>query len=71
LIRPAPVRSPAAERATFSIKLLDADEAVNATGGLPIIRATVDQGTAFDIAGQDRPNSRSVRAALQVAAALA
>ena len=53
------------------IKLLDADEAVNVTGGLPIIRTSVDHGTAFDIAGQDKARSASMRAALDMAAALA
>ena len=53
------------------IKLLDADEAVNVTGGLPIIRTSVDHGTAFDIAGQDQARSASMRAALDMAAALA
>ena len=53
------------------IKLLDADDAVNVTGGLPIIRTSVDHGTAFDIAGRDEARSSSMRAALRLAAALA
>jgi len=53
------------------IKLLHADEAVNVTGGLPIIRTSVDHGTAFDIAGQDQARSNSMRAAMQLAAQLA
>lgn len=53
------------------IKLLDADEAVNVTGGLPIIRTSVDHGTAFDIAGQDKARSHSMTAALHMAAELA
>ena len=47
------------------IKLLHADEAVNVTGGLPIIRTSVDHGTAFDIAGQDKARSASMRAAVR------
>jgi len=53
------------------IKLIDADQAVNVTGALPIIRTSVDHGTAFDIAGQDQARSGSMRAALLMAAALA
>lgn len=34
------------------MKVLDFDEAVNVTLGLPIIRTSVDHGTAFDIAGK-------------------
>ena len=50
------------------IKLLHADDAVNVTGGLPIIRTSVDHGTAFDIAGQDKARSASMQAALCMAA---
>ncbi len=53
------------------IKLLHADEAVNVTGGLPIVRTSVDHGTAFDIAGQDKARSSSMRAAVELAARLA
>ena len=53
------------------IKLLHADDAVNVTGGLPIIRTSVDHGTAFDIAGQDKARSASMSAALRMAAQLA
>jgi 4-hydroxythreonine-4-phosphate dehydrogenase len=53
------------------IKLLHADEAVNVTGGLPIIRTSVDHGTAFDIAGRDQARSASMGAALRMAAELA
>ena len=53
------------------IKLLHADEAVNVTGGLPIVRTSVDHGTAFDIAGQDKARSASMAAAVRMAAELA
>ncbi|MBQ2658743.1 MAG: 4-hydroxythreonine-4-phosphate dehydrogenase PdxA [Erysipelotrichaceae bacterium] len=41
------------------LKLLDFDGGVNITCGLPIIRTSVDHGTAFDIAGKNiaRPDS--------------
>lgn len=42
-------------------------EAVNVTLGLPIIRTSVDHGTAFDLAGTGRASSGSMRAALQLA----
>jgi 4-hydroxythreonine-4-phosphate dehydrogenase len=53
------------------IKLIHADEAVNVTGGLPIVRTSVDHGTAFDIAGQDKARPASMTAALRLAAQLA
>lgn len=44
---------------------------VNITLGLPIIRTSVDHGTALDIAGQGLANVGSLRAALQLAKACA
>ena len=40
---------------------------VNVTLGLPIIRTSVDHGTALDLAGTGRANPGSMRAALQLA----
>lgn len=45
-------------------------EAVNVTLGLPIIRTSVDHGTAFDIAGTGRADSSSFIAAIKCAADL-
>lgn len=45
--------------------------AVNVTLGLPIIRTSVDHGTAFDLAGTGRADTGSLKAALGLAAALA
>ena len=42
-------------------------EAVNVTLGLPVIRTSVDHGTAPDLAGTGRANPGSMRAALQLA----
>lgn len=53
------------------IKLVERDDAVNVTGGLPIVRTSVDHGTAFDIAGQGIASERSMVAALRMAARLA
>jgi 4-hydroxythreonine-4-phosphate dehydrogenase len=45
--------------------------AVNVTLGLPIIRTSVDHGTAFDIAGSGRADPGSLLAAVELAAQLA
>ena len=45
--------------------------AVNVTLGLPLIRTSVDHGTALDLAGTGRAEDGSLRAALQLAAQLA
>ena len=46
-------------------------DAVNVTLGLPIIRTSVDHGTAFDIAGTGKADAGSLRAAVALAANLA
>ncbi|MGH6942729.1 MAG: 4-hydroxythreonine-4-phosphate dehydrogenase PdxA, partial [Geminicoccaceae bacterium] len=43
---------------------------VNVTLGLPIVRTSVDHGTAFDIAGQGIANPQSMIEAIEVAAKL-
>jgi 4-hydroxythreonine-4-phosphate dehydrogenase len=50
------------------IKLLGFYEGINVTLGLPIIRTSVDHGTAFDIVGTGRADERSLVAALRLAA---
>jgi 4-phospho-D-threonate 3-dehydrogenase / 4-phospho-D-erythronate 3-dehydrogenase len=49
------------------IKVLGLDEGVNVTVGLPVIRTSVDHGTAFDIAGTGVADPGSLRAALREA----
>ena len=49
------------------MKLLGFEEGVNVSIGLPIIRTSVDHGTAFDIAGSGRASERSLLAAVDVA----
>ncbi len=49
------------------IKLLAFDVGVNVSIGLPIIRTSVDHGTAFDIAGKGIARADSLVAAIQVA----
>jgi 4-hydroxythreonine-4-phosphate dehydrogenase len=53
------------------IKVLGLDAGVNVTVGLPIVRTSVDHGTAFDIAGSGTADAGSMQAALLAAAALA
>lgn len=53
------------------MKLLAFDSTVNVTLGLPIIRTSVDHGTAFDIAWQGIASTRSFEAALSFASRLA
>jgi 4-hydroxythreonine-4-phosphate dehydrogenase len=49
------------------MKLLAFDTGVNVTLGLPIIRTSVDHGTAFDIAGTGQARADSLHAAIDVA----
>ena len=52
-------------------KMLAFDTGVNITLGLPIIRTSVDHGTAFDIAWQGKADPTSLYSAVNVAAELA
>ncbi len=53
------------------IKLLAFGRAVNVTLGLPIVRTSVDHGTAFDIAGRGVADASGMIAAVRLAARLA
>lgn len=53
------------------LKALGFGEAVNVTLGLPIIRTSVDHGTALELAGSGRAKAGSLQAAVTVAAQLA
>ena len=46
-------------------------QAVNVTLGLPIVRTSVDHGTALDLAGSGRADAGSLLAAIELAAAMA
>jgi 4-hydroxythreonine-4-phosphate dehydrogenase len=59
------------DQGMIPIKMASMDRAVNITLGLPIIRTSVDHGTAFDIAGQGIAKPDSLLEALKVAATLA
>ena len=53
------------------VKVLGIEAGVNITIGLPVIRTSVDHGTAFDIAGTGKVDERSMLEALRQAAELA
>ncbi|HWI83995.1 4-hydroxythreonine-4-phosphate dehydrogenase PdxA [Ramlibacter sp.] len=53
------------------IKVLGIEAGVNITVGLPVIRTSVDHGTAFDIAGRGTVDERSMLEALRQALELA
>ncbi len=53
------------------VKALGLEYGVNVTAGLPIVRTSVDHGTAFDIAGTGRVDERSMLEALHQAVVLA
>jgi 4-hydroxythreonine-4-phosphate dehydrogenase len=53
------------------MKLIDFEGTVNVSLGLPIIRTSVDHGTAFDIAGRNKADARSMKRAMQLAARMA
>jgi 4-hydroxythreonine-4-phosphate dehydrogenase len=53
------------------MKLLAFDSGVNVSMGLPIIRTSVDHGTAFDIAGAGKAREESMLEAIKVAVQMA
>jgi 4-hydroxythreonine-4-phosphate dehydrogenase len=53
------------------VKVLGIEAGVNITVGLPVVRTSVDHGTAFDIAGSGRADERSLLEALRQAIDLA
>ncbi len=59
------------DQGNIPIKLLGFGKLVNVTLGLPIIRTSVDHGTAFDIAGKGIASEGSLVAALNCASQLA
>jgi 4-hydroxythreonine-4-phosphate dehydrogenase len=59
------------DQGLIPVKLLAFGQAVNVTIGLPIVRTSVDHGTAFDIAGRGVADHGSLVAAVRLAARLA
>jgi 4-hydroxythreonine-4-phosphate dehydrogenase len=58
------------DQGLIPLKLLHFSDAVNITLGLPIIRTSVDHGTAYDIAGKGEANPNSLKAAIKMAATI-
>jgi 4-hydroxythreonine-4-phosphate dehydrogenase len=59
------------DQGLIPVKLLAFGRAVNVTLGLPIVRTSVDHGTAFDIAGKGIADASSMVEAVLLAAKLA
>jgi 4-hydroxythreonine-4-phosphate dehydrogenase len=59
------------DQGLIPVKLVAFGQAVNVTLGLPIVRTSVDHGTAFDIAGKGIADPESMIAAVLLAARLA
>jgi len=59
------------DQGLIPFKLLHFADGVNVTIGLPIVRTSVDHGTAYDIAGHGKANPASLHAAFDLAAEIA
>ncbi|MEP6787935.1 MAG: 4-hydroxythreonine-4-phosphate dehydrogenase PdxA [Acidobacteriota bacterium] len=59
------------DQATIPVKSLSFGSGVNVTLGLPLIRTSVDHGTAYDIAGKGIADESSMVAAIRLAGELA
>lgn len=59
------------DQGLIPIKLVHFYDAVNVTLGLPIVRTSVDHGTAYEIAGTGTANPNSLLEAVQLAATIA
>lgn len=59
------------DQATIAVKSLSFGSGVNVTLGLPLIRTSVDHGTAFDIAGKGIADASSMVSAIRLAGELA
>lgn len=55
------------DQGLIPVKLIDFDESVNVTLGLPIVRTSPDHGTAYDIAGKGIARPVSMQRALALA----
>jgi 4-hydroxythreonine-4-phosphate dehydrogenase len=55
------------DQGLIPLKTLYFDEGVNVTLGLPFIRTSPDHGTAYDIAGKDIADSKSMEEAIKLA----
>jgi 4-hydroxythreonine-4-phosphate dehydrogenase len=55
------------DQGLIPVKYLGLEQGVNVTVGLPFVRTSPDHGTAFDIAGLGRADTRSLEAAIRMA----
>jgi 4-hydroxy-L-threonine phosphate dehydrogenase PdxA len=55
----------------IAMKLIDFQNTVNVSLGIPIIRTSVDHGTAFDVAGKNAADAQNMIAAMKMGAAMA
>lgn len=58
------------DQGLIPFKLLHFDDGVNITLGLPIVRTSVDHGTAYDIAGKGLASHQSLKEAIRLAAVI-
>jgi 4-hydroxythreonine-4-phosphate dehydrogenase len=58
------------DQGLIPLKLLHFSDAVNITLGLPIVRTSVDHGTAYDIAGKGYADPSSLKSAISLAATI-
>jgi 4-hydroxythreonine-4-phosphate dehydrogenase len=59
------------DQGLIPVKLAHFSEAVNVSLGLPIVRTSVDHGTAYDLAGTGKADPGSLIAAVKLASAIA
>lgn len=59
------------DQGLIPLKLLHFEDGVNVTLGLPIVRTSVDHGTAYDIAGTGQASEKSLVAAIRMAGEMA
>lgn len=59
------------DQGLIPLKMLHFDEGINITLGLPIIRTSVDHGTAYNLAGTGKGSCSSMKMAIRTAARLA
>jgi 4-hydroxythreonine-4-phosphate dehydrogenase len=59
------------DQGLIPLKMLHFDDGVNITLGLPIIRTSVDHGTAYNLAGTGKASEKSLLAAIRMAVEMA
>ena len=59
------------DQGLIPVKLAHFNDAVNVSLGLPIVRTSVDHGTAYDIAGTGKADPGSLLAAIELASFIA